>query len=153
MHKIFLGLGSNVGDKKKYIEEAIHGLERKITHITLAPLVETKPMYYEKQDVFLNTVLRGYTELSVYDLFSYIKATEQHVGRIPRFRNGPREIDIDILFYDNLIVKNKLIEIPHPRIAERDFVLKPFIAIEHEFIHPILNKTMQTLYDELTITA
>ena len=112
-HNIFLGLGSNVGDKKAHIAEAVALLDEKIVTITVAPLYETKPMYFENQEVFMNTVLHGYTELSLHDLLLFVKEIEKKAGRIARFRNGPREIDIDILFYDDRVYKDDSIEIPH----------------------------------------
>src|SRR5438309_723413 len=98
MHTVFIALGSNVGDKKQYLKDAIKYLRKQIKQITVAKLYETKPMYFEDQDNFLNTVLRGYTNLLPLELLVFAKQIEKQVGRVKRFRNGPREIDIDILF-------------------------------------------------------
>lgn len=145
MHKVFLALGSNVGDKKRNIKQAVEFLRENIKKITLAPIYETIPMYYENQDSFENTVLRGYTTFSPQELLKNIKQIEKQLGRKKRFRNGPREIDIDILFYDNLVYKDKDLQIPHPRIQERGFVLKPFYDLEPSFVHPVLQKTIKEL--------
>ena len=149
MHNIYLALGSNVGDKENYINQAIERLAEEIQEITVGKLYETKPMYYEEQDVFVNTVLSGKTTLSPQELFTFIKRLEKEIGRKKRFRNGPREIDIDILFYDKFIYEDPDLQIPHPRIAERAFVLQPFSDIAPDFKHPLLQKTIQELYTDL----
>src|SRR6266478_3458959 len=149
MHQIFLALGSNIEDRKQYIETAIVLLREKISGVTIAPLYETKPLYFENQHNFLNTVLNGYTDLKPQELLQFTKTVQKKVGRVERFRNGPREIDIDILFYDNVVYKDEELEIPHPGIQERDFVLLPFSDINSDFSHPVLNKTIRELLDVL----
>ena len=145
MHQIYLALGSNIENRKQHIETAIVLLCEKVRGITIAPLYETKPRYFEDQNNFLNTVLRGYTDLEPLELLQFTKAVQQEVGRVERFRNGPREIDIDILFYDNVVYKDEELEIPHPRLQERDFVLQPFADINPDFSHPVLKKTIRKL--------
>lgn len=149
MSTIFLALGSNVGNKKACIEQAMDFLHERVTNIVQAQLYQTKPWGYENQENFLNTVLQGETNLTPQELLTFIKTIEQKVGRVQRFRNGPREIDIDILFYNDLIYQDKTLQIPHPRIAERDFVLQPLVDIAPNFIHPQLQKTMQQLLEAL----
>lgn len=146
MHTIYLALGSNIGDKQKNINQAITLLEHQVNNITIAKRYETKPMYYENQEHFLNTALRGETTLSPQELLTFVKNIEEQLGRKKRFRNGPREIDIDILFYDNLIVNEDHLQIPHPRIQERDFILKPLMDISPNYTHPVLKKTIKELY-------
>ncbi|HZE87540.1 MAG TPA: 2-amino-4-hydroxy-6-hydroxymethyldihydropteridine diphosphokinase [Methylomirabilota bacterium] len=148
MHIIFLALGSNIENKKENINKAIKLLEKHVKNISVAKLYETKPMYLEQQDTFLNTVLKGETKLSPIELLNFAKQLEKQIGRKERFRNGPREIDIDILFYNNLIFKNETLQIPHPKIAERDFVLKPFMDLDSNFIHPVLKKTIQEIFNK-----
>ncbi|HYX49437.1 MAG TPA: 2-amino-4-hydroxy-6-hydroxymethyldihydropteridine diphosphokinase, partial [Ktedonobacteraceae bacterium] len=114
-----------------------------------APLYETKPRYFEDQQNFLNTVLRGVTDLEPRQLLQFTKTVQQQVGRVERFRNGPREIDIDILFYGNEVYKDEELEIPHPRLQERDFVLQPLADIDPDFPHPVLKKTIRELLDAL----
>lgn len=150
LHTIFLGLGANVGDKKANIQKAIELLKEKVKDVIVAPIYETKPWGYEKQDNFLNTALKGNTFLSPSELFKFVKDIEKRVGRIKRFKWGPREIDIDILFYDKLIYKDDTLEIPHPRLHERDFVLKPLIDLDPNFVHPVLRKTIESLYKALS---
>ena len=149
MYHIFLALGSNIENRKQHIETAIVLLREKVHNITVAPLYETKPRYFEDQQNFLNTVLSGFTDLKPRELLQFTKAVQQEVGRVERFRNGPREIDIDILFYDNVVYKDEELEIPHPRIQERDFVLQPFSDINPDFSHPVLKKTIRELLDTL----
>jgi 2-amino-4-hydroxy-6-hydroxymethyldihydropteridine diphosphokinase len=145
MHHIFLALGSNIENRKQHIETAIILLREKVSDITVAPLYETKPRYFEDQQNFLNTVLSGYTDLEPRELLHFTQTVQKEVGRVERFRNGPREIDIDILFYDDLMYKDEELEIPHPRLQERDFVLQPFAGINPDFSHPILKKTIREL--------
>lgn len=149
MNKIFLGLGSNIGNREKYILHAIQLLKTKISDIEYAGFYETKPLYFEKQADFLNTVLKGTTSLSPDHLLRFIKKVQTQTGRVKRFKYGPREVDIDILFYNNLIHNSKNLTIPHPLLQEREFVLKPFLEIEPGYIHPILKKTIKDLYLEL----
>lgn len=146
--KVFLALGSNVGNKKQNIQTAIERLQRHISGLKAAKLYESKPMYFEDQEQFVNTVVSGFTTLSPQELLQTVKLIEKELGRIKRFRNGPREIDIDILFYDDLIHNEKDLVIPHPGIRERNFVLKPFMDLEPGFVHPVLKKTMRELYND-----
>jgi 2-amino-4-hydroxy-6-hydroxymethyldihydropteridine diphosphokinase len=150
MHHIFVALGSNIENRKQHLETAIVLLHEKVHTITVAPLYETKPRYFEAQQNFLNTVLSGFTDLKPRELLQFTKTVQQEVGRVERFRNGPREIDIDILFYDNVVYKDQELEIPHPRLQERDFVLQPFADINPEFPHPVLKKTIRELLDTLS---
>ena len=149
MHHIFLALGSNIGNRKQYIEEAVRLLREQLHDIIIAPLYETKPRYFEDQQNFLNTVLSSFTDLEPQELLQFTQTVQEKVGRVERFRNGPREIDIDILFYDKEMYKDEVLEIPHPRIQERDFVLQPFSDIDPDFPHPVLNKTIRALLDAL----
>jgi 2-amino-4-hydroxy-6-hydroxymethyldihydropteridine diphosphokinase len=149
MEIIFLALGSNIENRKRHVEKAITLLHEKVYDITVAPLYETKPRYFENQQNFLNTVLRGFTDLEPRKLLQFTKTVQQEVGRVERFRNGPREIDIDVLFYANKVYKDEELEIPHPRLQERDFVLQPFADINPDFSHPILKKTIRELLNAL----
>ncbi len=149
MQIIFLALGSNIENRKQHLETAITLLREKVHDITVAPLYETKPRYFEDQHNFLNTVLRGFTDLHPQELLQFTKTVQQEVGRVERFRNGPREIDIDILFYDHKVYKDEELEIPHPRLQERDFVLQPFADINPDFLHPVLKKSIRELLDAI----
>ncbi|WP_457642840.1 2-amino-4-hydroxy-6-hydroxymethyldihydropteridine diphosphokinase [Persephonella sp.] len=145
MEKVFIGLGSNIGDREKYLKEAVKRLSVQVKDIVSAPVYRSKAVGFEDQPDFLNTVISGYTHLSPEELFRFIKKVEKQVGRVERFRWGPREIDIDILFYGNRVITTEYLVVPHPRLHERDFVLKPLTDIEPEFVHPLFKKTVQEL--------
>lgn len=149
MAHIYLGLGSNVGDKKQNIETAIRLLSEKISAIERAPFYISKPMYHTEQDDFVNTVIGGETELPPEELLNFIKNVEREIGRIHRFVNGPREVDLDILLYDDLVLETSVLSIPHKGIAERAFVLKPLADIAPNSIHSIFHKTIAALLKEL----
>jgi 2-amino-4-hydroxy-6-hydroxymethyldihydropteridine diphosphokinase len=150
MIKIFLALGSNVGDRKANIEKAISLLNPKISNIKKANIFETKPVGFTEQENFLNTVISGYTTLSPLELLDFIKQVEKKIGRIERFRFGPREIDIDIIYFGSRIYKDQKLEIPHPKTHERDFVLMPLADIDPNFIHPKFNLSTLEMIKLLT---
>ncbi len=145
MHKVFLALGTNLGDREGYLNQAIELIQETLQDVRIAPFIETKPVGVTDQPDFLNTVLVGYTELEPLDLLDFIKGIEKKVGRQVTYRWGPREIDIDIIFYDDLILKTEILEIPHPRMHERNFVLEPLMKLEPNLVHPVLKKTIQEL--------
>jgi 2-amino-4-hydroxy-6-hydroxymethyldihydropteridine diphosphokinase len=149
MHTIFLALGSNVGKKKSQLVHAIELLQSHVHNLVQGGWYETKAVGYTDQDNFLNTVIKGQTELTPAELLVFVKDIEQNVGRIHRFRWGPREIDIDILFYDDLIYADTTLTIPHPLLHERDFVLAPLLDITETLVHPVLKKTISELFDDL----
>src|SRR5207253_47825 len=104
MTEVYLALGSNVGDSQAYITKAVKLLGSDIKNIRQAPIYRSKAVGYTDQPDFLNTAIQGRTALSPQELFKFIKEIEQRIGRIERFRWGPREIDIDIILYDNQIL-------------------------------------------------
>ncbi|MDO8610758.1 MAG: 2-amino-4-hydroxy-6-hydroxymethyldihydropteridine diphosphokinase [bacterium] len=146
---ILLALGSNVGNKKENISKAIILLSKKIINIKQAPLYISHAVGYTEQDDFINTAISGNTNLKPRQLLDFVKKIEKEIGRIYRFKWGPREIDIDILFYGNEIYTDESLIIPHPRIHERDFVLQPLVEIDPLFIHPVLKKSVKKLLDEM----
>lgn len=145
MHTIFLALGSNVGDKKANIFSAIDMMKEHVSGIVVAPLYETKPWGFTQQDNFYNTVVEGQTDLLPEALFDFVKSVEARVGRIQRFTNGPREIDIDILLYDTESIAFPHLTVPHPSMQDRDFVLKPLSDLAPDYVHPVLKKTIKEL--------
>jgi len=149
MHTIILALGSNVGNKKTNIAKAVSIHSEKKSRVSMARLYDSKAMGFEHQDDFINTALIAQTQLSPEDLLLFTQATEKRVGRIFRLHWGPREIDIDIILYDDLIYKTANLEIPHPKMAERDFVLMPLMDIAPDFVHPIFKQTVKQLYGAL----
>jgi len=150
---IFLALGSNVGDSAGNIHQAIELLSADISDIRKAPIYTSKAVGYTDQPDFLNTAVRGITSLSPQELLIFVKHIEQEIGRIHRFRWGPREIDIDIIFYGDKILDTPGLTIPHPRFAERDFVLRPICDIDPNFVDPRSGTSVQGLLAPLPPSA
>ena len=150
MAKIFIGVGSNLGNRKENIIRAIKYLEEKIEIKKISSFLETNPEEGVKGDKFLNGVIEGKTSLSPKQLFNFLHKVERKIGRkFPHRKNEKREIDLDILFYDRLILKEKKLKIPHPKLNKRYFVLKPFVEIASDFIDPVSQKTIINLYNQL----
>jgi 2-amino-4-hydroxy-6-hydroxymethyldihydropteridine diphosphokinase len=119
--------------------------------IQASPIYITPPWGFEEQPDFLNQVLEVQTEIAPRPLLRYLKKIESKMGRLKTFRNGPRLIDIDILFYGQRVVKSSKLSIPHPRLHERAFVLVPLNDIAPDFVHPILNITVETMLSEIDV--
>ena len=149
MHKIYLALGSNIGDLDTNIKKAIDELKKKIKITKVAKMYSNKAKLYLDQPDFLNTAIEGETELSPSELLTFCKGIEHDLGRKLRFRWGPREIDIDIVFYDDIILSTPELIIPHIGAHERDFVLVPLNEISPDYIHPYLQKSIKELLEEL----
>ncbi|HVS58388.1 MAG TPA: 2-amino-4-hydroxy-6-hydroxymethyldihydropteridine diphosphokinase [Candidatus Saccharimonadales bacterium] len=145
MITVYLALGSNVGDSARYIAKAVELLAAQVHDIEQAPLYVSHAVGYTDQPDFVNTALRGQTNLSPQELLTFVKDIEQHVGRIFRFRWGPREIDIDIILYGDKVVAKENLTIPHARFRERDFVLKPLCDLDPNVKDPITRKTAAEL--------
>ena len=152
MTQIFLGLGSNLGDKEKNITDAIMALSAFSNIKKTSHLYRTEPVGYVDQPWFLNCAIKIETEVTPHELLSRIKFIEQKLGRKKTITHGPRHIDIDILFYGDLILKTKDLVIPHPLIQDRLFVLQPLLDIDPFFIHPVQKKSVQELYKSLSPT-
>jgi 2-amino-4-hydroxy-6-hydroxymethyldihydropteridine diphosphokinase len=148
-HSVFLGLGSNQGEKIKNCEQAIEEILKREGGFFLSrsSWYYSEPWGREDQDWFINGVIQIRTELSPDELLMKFKEIEKRLGRENREKWGPRVIDIDILFYDDLSLESPGMEIPHPRISERNFVLIPFAEIAPQFVHPVLKKTIKELLD------
>jgi len=149
MVEAYIALGSNIDDREANIKRAVELLKQKIKIIQSSRLYETKPMYKEDQGWFLNCATKVETELSSKKLLKFLKSIEQKLGRKLVERNGPRIIDLDILFYGNLIINENDFHVPHPKIGERAFVLIPLAEIAPEFLHPVFNKTISQMLSEL----
>ena len=145
----YLGLGTNLGNRKQNISKAIEAISLKMSISKQSSLYETTAWGYTDQPDFLNQVIQVETDLSPLRLLNFLKKTEVKLGRVENFRYGPRLIDIDILFYDDLIKTTSRLQIPHPRILERAFVLVPLNEIAPGFVHPVLKKTIAELLAEL----
>jgi 2-amino-4-hydroxy-6-hydroxymethyldihydropteridine diphosphokinase len=150
MAVVFLALGSNVGDSERYITQAIALLGREIVGLELASTYTSKAVGYTDQPDFVNTAIRGATTLKPLELLKFIKEIEAKIGRVSRFRWGPREIDIDIIFYDDMTLDTPVLTIPHPRFAERDFVLRPLCDIDPDAVDPVSKRSVQQLLEALS---
>lgn len=146
---VYLALGSNIGDSQDYLCKTQALLLPLLSAAVSAPLYVSKAVGFKDQADFLNTVVRGQTTLSPEELLAAVKLIEQKIGRIERFRWGPREIDIDIIFYDSLIMHKDNLVLPHPRLAEREFVLRPLCDLCKDFIDPQSKQMVQTLLAKL----
>ena len=143
---VYLGLGTNLGDREAHLREAVRRLDEAGVHVTaLSPLYETAPVGYLDQPDFLNAVCRAECQLPPHDLLRVVKGIEAALGRRPSFRNAPRPVDIDILFYDDRVLDTPDLVIPHPRLAERAFVLVPLTDLAPEFVHPVLGHIIADL--------
>ena len=149
MAQVYLGLGSNKGDRLENMRAALKFLAPHMEVAKVSRVYESMPMYKEDQDLFLNAALHGRTELLPQDFFRQIKQVEQALGRTEGERNGPREIDIDILLYDDFVHTTPELTIPHPRMHERLFVMVPLEEIAPVVSHPIHGRPIIEMREEL----
>ena len=142
MVKVYVGIGSNLGDKENNIKKAIALLKEKCKALKISSLYETEPVGYKAQDLFLNCAASMETGLKPEDLLNFFQSIEKISGKIITIKNGPRTIDLDILFYGNKIIKTKSLTVPHPRLHKRLFVLEPLNELCPELVHPKLKKSI-----------
>lgn len=152
-HRAYLSIGSNMGDKRKYIKDAMASLRKhKLVRLTASSdIIETEPYGNTDQDKFLNNAVEIRTLLTPVELLSFCNEIEKEAGRERKEHWGPRTLDIDILFYDNEVVNLRapLLSIPHPDLQNRKFVLEPMNQIAPGFIHPIYGQSIRSLYERL----
>lgn len=160
MSRVYISLGSNLGDREKNIKEAIRIVsgasllptkepKKKINVVKISSIYETEPVGFKEQNWFLNAVIEIETTLSPQELLVVLQQVESKLDKKIERKWGPRTIDLDILLYDDIILDSPDLQIPHKLMHERAFVLIPLVQIAPNIKHPVLNKTSKELVDEL----
>jgi 2-amino-4-hydroxy-6-hydroxymethyldihydropteridine diphosphokinase len=149
---VYLGLGSNLGDRYTNLRRSLKLLSTNVEIEQVSSVYDTAPVGNANQPRFLNLVCKVKTALSPTDLLTFVKGIEERMGRITGPRNSPRPIDIDILFYDKLVLETPVLVIPHPYLAERAFVLVPLADITSSLKHPVNGKKVSQMLQELERT-
>jgi 2-amino-4-hydroxy-6-hydroxymethyldihydropteridine diphosphokinase len=148
LKRVYLSLGSNVGAREANLKAAVQGLEAaRVNVLRASPVYETEPMENTKQAWFLNLVVEGETKLMPLQLLERTLRIERDLGRVRRIPKGPRIIDIDILLFGHTVMNSRELEIPHPRMTERRFVLVPLADLDPEIRHPLTGKTVREMLD------
>lgn len=150
MNKVYLGLGSNIGDSKRNIESALLLLSGKVNILNKSSYYETEPVGFKEQPWFLNIVIEGETDLNPRELLDFTQSIERDMKRVKTILNGPRIIDVDILIYGDIKMKSEDLIIPHPRMHERAFVMVPLFEIAPNLVinNMIIEDIMKSLRGE-----
>jgi len=148
---VYLALGTNLGDRDANLARARELILSKALILETSPIYITPPWGYEDQPDFLNQVLKVQTRMAPRRLLRFLKKVESKMGRIKTFRNGPRLIDIDILFYGQRVIEENDLCIPHPRLHERAFVLVPLNDIAPDFVHPVLKLSVEAMLSKIDV--
>jgi len=142
----YLGLGSNIGDRENHLRQALDHLAAPGLHILrVSPIYETEPIDYTNQRWFLNLVAEAETSLFPMQVLARIGRVERALGRVRTVPKGPRTIDIDILLYGTTVIHGAKLEVPHPRMAERRFVLAPLAELAPDLCHPVTHQTVREM--------
>lgn len=148
-HTVYLALGTNLGDRLANLRAARLALAPAVQVEACSPVYMTQPWGFLEQPNFLNQALKGSTLLEPLDLLVFLKQLERDLGRVESARYGPRLIDLDILFYDDLVLQEGSLTVPHPRLHERAFVLVPLNDLDPGLRHPWLHQTVQEMLDQV----
>ena len=150
MATVHIGIGSNMGERRESVFKALEALKQKGVHVTkVSSLYETEPWGVKEQPAFINMALEGETDLLPGELLAALKDIEREMGRDSVMRWGPRIIDLDVLFYDDIILERDDFRVPHPLLHERSFVLDPLCDIAPDKEHPVLKKSVRQLKEEM----
>lgn len=149
MAEVYLGLGTNLGNRKLNLRKALEALSSRVEIIKVSPIYETAPVGFTEQPLFLNIAIAGKTRLKPRTLLEFAKQIEVNMGRKPGPLNAPRPIDIDILLYDDKVINSEDLIIPHPRLTVRAFVLVPLNDIAPELVHPDNKRKIKQLLKDL----
>lgn len=156
MSIVYLGLGTNLGDKKQNLNRAVHQISLEVGCVlNVSSIYQSKPWGFDSENDFLNAVLVVQTELAPLDLLEKTQQIERKLGRLSKIKKGysDRLIDIDILLYDNQVINIPQLIIPHKLLHKRDFVLVPLAELAPELVHPVLGKTMKELSEQVVNTT
>lgn len=154
-HTALIALGSNMGDSRRLIGDALETLRASeyIKELRSSSLIVTKPYGYTEQADFLNGAALCRTLLSPQALLRLLQSVEQNAGRVRDIHWGPRTLDLDLIFYDDAVIRTPTLTVPHPDMHNRDFVLRPASELMPEYVHPVLGETVQQLLERLETNA
>jgi 2-amino-4-hydroxy-6-hydroxymethyldihydropteridine diphosphokinase len=147
--EVYLGLGTNLGDRQANLDKALSLLSQRLGKLRVSSVYDTEPVGNINQPRFLNLVCQGYTNLAPVELLALAKGIELKLGRALHRSSDPRPIDVDILFYGDQVVETPELTIPHPRLTQRAFVLFPLAELAPKFVHPVTGQTVKEMKDNL----
>lgn len=152
-HRLYLSLGSNLGNREQLLHQAVELIGQRLGHVTgVSSMIETEPVGFVSQHCFMNLALELETELAPLEALEETQQIERELGRKHKSVGGvysDRPIDIDLVAYDDLVLETERLTLPHPRMHERAFVLEPMAEIAHSFVHPLLGRSIADLYADL----
>lgn len=151
---VYLGIGSNIGDRHSYINQAIQEVDKIARVISISELYETEPLGFKADQNFINCCIKIRCSMTPHQLLKALREIERELGRLEKSKNGmykSRTIDLDILFFGDLTYSDKQLVIPHPELHNRSFVIQPLNDIAPELKHPLLNRTIQEIWDGLLV--